>query len=360
MTEQDFRRNLDAELSDVTWTQGNRYHVLSRLNEGGIPVKKKISTAFALVMALMVLTATAVAATLLWKDAGEKVAPLESQNGYYDTWDAQAKVALVKALFDLDELKDNPDAQRLLTADLTEAEQSDLADQIMTAYVNGAADTVTLASILEKLHGPIESWPMEDRVWYNGLLAENNLLTSEDMPYALPAGEELTQQQAVERATDFLERMGAGDLGTGSVEATMYQEPRDAWTGDTQVGWAGRRVWSVVFRGCGSGTWHADMTADGAVVGYSTPMLQRLYTTGRLPDADAISEAQAIALAKEAAAEQLGLTENELANVRACYGYINHADAGHAPLGTRVWQVVYGDGSHVTLSFDGDVLYAGK
>lgn len=359
MTEQDFRHNLDAELSDVTWTQGNRYHVLSRLNEGGIPVKKKISTAFALVMALLVLTATAVAATLLWKDAGQQVAPLESRNGSYDTWNAAAKAELIKILVDLGELKGNPDAQRILTAELTENEQNALADQIMTSYVNGATDTVTLLSILEKLHGPMESWPMEDKVWYSGLLAENSLLTDEDMPYALPAGEELTQQQAVERAAAFLESLGADDLATGSVEATMYQEPDNAWTGDTQVHWAGRRVWSVVFRGCGSGTWHADMSADGAVVGYSTPVLQRMYTTGRLPDADAIPEAQAITLAGKAA-EQLGLTVSDLAVARAYYGYVDHVDAGHAPLGTRVWQVVYEGGHHVMLSAEGDVLYAGK
>lgn len=355
MTEQDFRRRLDAELSNVSWTQGNRYHVLSRVKEGGTPVKKKISTAFALVMALMVLTATAVAATLLWKDAGEKVAPLESQNGSYDAWNTAAKIELVKALYGLEELKDNPDAQRLLTAELPEAEQDALADQIMTNYVNGTADTVTLLSILEKLHGPMESWSMEDLVWYNGLLAENDMLTDEDARYVLPSGQELTQPQAIESARAFLEGLGAADLDSSAIEATMYEEPRDAFYGDTQIAWAGRRVWSVVFRGNGSGAWQVDLTADGTVAGYSTPTLQRLFTTGRLPDANAVDREQAIALAGKAAAEQLGLTDPTVAH--ASYGFINHVDAGHAPLGTPVWQIVYENGSHVTLDADGDVLY---
>lgn len=350
MTEQDFRRSLDAELSDIRWTQGDRVHVLSRLNEGGIPVKKKMSTAFALVLALMILTATAVAATLIWKDAGERIAPLESENGTYDTWDAAAKSELVKTLAGLGEMADDPDVERLLTEELNDEERGALADRIMTGYVSGGADTVTLLSILEKLHGPIESWPMEDRVWYNDLLAENGMLTEEDMPYALPAGEELTQPQAVERASAFLAGIGATDLNTGAVEATLYQEPNDRWLGDTQISEADRKIWSIVFRGCASGTWHVDMTADGAVTGYSTPLLQQLFTTGLLPSGSGIAEAQAI----QAAVQAVG---HELAGAQAYYGYINHVDAGHAPLGTLVWQVVDADGSRVMVSRDGDVLY---
>lgn len=360
MTEQDFRRRLDAELSDVNWTQGNSYHVFSRLNEGGIPVKKKFSAAFALVMALMILTATAVAATLLWKDAGEKVAPLEGRNGYYESWDARAKAELVKTLVDLGELKDDPDAQRLLTGTMTEAERADLADRIMTAYVSGTTDTVTLMSILEKLHGPVESWSMEDRVWYNNLLAENNLLTSEDTTYALPTGEELTQQQAVDRARAFLNGMGAGIPDGAAVEATMYEEPDDRWAGDYQTAYAGRKVWSIIFREGDGNVWHADLTANGEVILYDRPEFLGLLLTGLLPGDDVISEAQAIALAGEAAVGRLGLAESDLAGAKAYYGYINHMDAGHAPLGTCVWQVVYPSGSRVMLGFDGAVLYVGN
>lgn len=356
MTEQDFRRSLDAELSEVSWTLGDRAHVLAKLQEGGIPVKRKISTAFALALALMVLTVTAVAASLLWKDAGERIAPMESQ-GYYDTWSPAAKVELVKTLADLGEMEGNPDVERLLTTDMEEAEQDTLADQIMTTYVSGGADTVTLLSMLEKLHGPIEGWPMEDRVWYNDLLMENGMLTSEDTAYALPVGEELTQPQAVERAKAFLMSVGAVDLDTGAVETTMYKESSDHWLGATQVSRSGQKIWSVVFRGCASGTWHVDLLADGTVNGYSTPALQAMCTTGLMPGKEAVSETQAITLAGQVAMVQLGMAESDLADAHAYYGCIDHVDAGHAPLGTLVWQVVYEDGSRVMLGQDGSVLY---
>lgn len=351
MNEQEFRRRLDAELSHVTWTQGNRYHVLSQLNKGGILVKRKYSIAVALVMALMLLTVSAVAATLLWKDAGEKVAPLEGQYGSYDTWDAQAKVALVQALVDLGELKDDPDAQRLLTTDLTDTDRDALADRIMTAYVNGTPDTVTLLSILEKLHGDMSTWPMEDLVWYNGLLADNGMLTDEDTRYTLPAEEEFTQPEAVERAKALLNSLGVESLDGASIEATMYEEPDDHWYGDMQIAHAGRRVWSIIFRKGDGRSWHVDLTANGEVILYDRPELADLYTTGLLPGESDIPEAQAIAIANEA------LTVSDPAGISAYYGYINHVDAGHAPLGTRVWQIVYGDGSRVMLQNDGTVLY---
>ena len=47
---------------------------------GGIVVKKKLSIGFILMMAVMLLGVIALAATLLWQDAGEKVAPMESEN----------------------------------------------------------------------------------------------------------------------------------------------------------------------------------------------------------------------------------------------------------------------------------------
>ena len=169
----DIREAIDACTRGVDEAPTLRYRVL-RKAKGEEPVKKKISTSLVIAMILVVLTATDVAATLLWKDAGEKVAPLEKENGYYDTWNTEAKTVLVRELYDLGELKDNPDAERLLKGEgLTEEEKDALCDRIMTGYVNGTPDTVTLMSILEKLHGAMETWSMEDKVWYNELLEKN-------------------------------------------------------------------------------------------------------------------------------------------------------------------------------------------
>lgn len=140
------QRVIDNSLSGIQDDPWMAQRVLNMAHEtqgtGGIVVKKKLSIGFVLMMAVMLLGVTALAATLLWQDAGEKVAPMESENGYYDTWNTEAKIELIKALYDLGELKDNPDAERVLNStDMPDAEKNALCDKIMCAYVNGSPDT---------------------------------------------------------------------------------------------------------------------------------------------------------------------------------------------------------------------------
>lgn len=330
-------------------------------------MKKKLSIGFVLMMAVMLLGVTALAATLLWQDAGEKVAPMESENGYYDTWNTKAKIELIKALYDLGELKDNPDAERVLNStDMPDAEKNALCDKIMCAYVNGSPDTVTLLSILEKLHGDMSTWSMEDKVWYNNLLNANNMLSAEDTNYVLPETGEFTQVQAVDAAKSFLISKGAENLDKAQIEATMYEESDDQFYGETQVSKKGRRVWSVVFHleeeGLPyGGTCHVDIATDGSVIAYSLPALVPMYMTGTLPDATAISEEQAVEIGTNAMSGQLDVPNEKLADAKAFYGYINLADeeAAHAQFGTHVW-LINTDQYYVLVSPSGDVIFAGN
>ena len=273
---------------------------------GGIVVKKKLSFGFVLMMAVMLLGVTALAATLIWQDAGEKFAPMESENGYYDTWNTEAKIELIRALYDLGEVKDNPDAERVLNStDMPDAEKNALCDKIMCAYVNGSPDTVTLLSILEKLHGDMNTWPMEDKVWYNNLLNANNMLSGEETYYVLPQIGEFTQEQAIDAAKSFLISKGVENLDNAQIEATMYEESDDQFYGETQVSQKGRRLWSIVFRleeeGLPyGGTCHVDIATDGSVITYSLPAFVSMYMTGTLTDASAISDEQAVEIVTNA------------------------------------------------------------
>lgn len=60
--QKEIRRRLDAELSDIHWTGLNSRAVKNAVENGGKIMKKKISTAFALVVALMLATIGALAA----------------------------------------------------------------------------------------------------------------------------------------------------------------------------------------------------------------------------------------------------------------------------------------------------------
>lgn len=365
------QRVIDNSLSGIQDDPWMAQRVLNMAHEtqgtGGIVVKKKLSIGFILMMAVMLLGGIALAATLLWQDAGEKVAPMESENGYYDTWNTEAKIKLIKALYDLGELKDNPDAERVLNStDMPDAEKNALCDKIMCAYVNGSPDTVTLLSILEKLHGDMNTWSMEDKVWYNNLLNANNMLSAEDTNYVLPETGEFTQGQAVDAAKSFLISKGAENLDKAQIEATMYEESDDQFYGETQVSKKGRRVWSVVFHleeeGLPyGGTCHVDIATDGSVIAYSLPALVPMYMTGTLPDATAISEEQAVEIGTNAMSGQLDVPKEKLADAKAFYGYINLADeeVAHAQFGAHVW-LINTDQYYVLVSPSGDVIFAGN
>ena len=365
------QRVIDNSLSGIQDDPWMAQRVLNMAHEtqgtGGIVVKKKLSIGFILMMAVMLLGVIALAATLLWQDAGEKVAPMESENGYYDTWNTEAKIKLIKALYDLGELKDNPDAERVLNStDMPDAEKNALCDKIMCAYVNGSPDTVTLLSILEKLHGDMNTWSMEDKVWYNNLLNANNMLSAEDTNYVLPETGEFTQEQAVDAAKSFLISKGAENLDKAQIEATMYEESDDQFYGETQVSKKGCRVWSVVFHleeeGLPyGGTCHVDIATDGSVIAYSLPALVPMYMTGTLPDATAISEEQAVEIGTNAMSGQLDVPKEKLADAKAFYGYINLADeeAAHAQFGAHVW-LINTDQYYVLVSPSGDVIFAGN
>ena len=366
-TRAEFAESLDRRLSGLQGDPWLTQHIIEK-EKGEEPKMKKISTSFIVVIALLVITVSALATTLLWQDAGEKVAPLEGQNGYYDTWNTDAKIELVKVLYDLGELTDHSDAEQLLNGSgMTMDEKDVLCDQIMTAYVHGTPDTVTLLSILETLHGDMSTWPMEDKVWYNELLRKNGMLSKEEENYVLPAIGEIDEEQAVNIAKDFLIGKGITYLEQARIEATMYEETDDVFYGETQIGKAGRRLWSIVFRSNieglpYGGVCSAEVLTDGQVTGYHVPELVPLCIYGKLPDDNAIQEDQALDIAGKAIAAQQNIAENDITGMKAFFGYIDHADeqVAHAKLGEYVWAVTTEQGYYALVRPTGDVLYVGN
>lgn len=348
------RHSIDSGLSSIKSDPWLAQRIIASEEEK--PVVKKMATSFIVVLALMAITITAFAATLLWKDAGEKVAPLESRNGYYDTWNPEAKIELVKALIDLGELKENADAERLLNdSSMSVEEKEALCDQIMTSYVNGEPDTVTLLSILEKLRGDMSTWSMEDLVWYNDLLQKNDMLSNEDENFVLPISGELTEEQAIQTAKDFLIAKDAQSLEKAQIEA-MMTEDND-----------GLRTWSVTFRPDidnlpYGGACNVTETSYGEIVSYSMPDLYPVFVTGILPDTDAISEEAALTLGKKEIASRLNTTEEKLSGIRVYFGYINLADeeTAHAKLNEHVWVIRAEQNTYVLLTPSGETIFVGE
>ena len=328
---------------------------------------KKFLRIFAAILVLTALAVNASALTPRWKEATEKIAPLEAAHGYYDEWDLNTKIELVKILSEVGELK-GEDVRKVLDGKTKDKEKNKLCDKLMKAYAGGSLDLVTLESIVYGLHG--ENWSMEDKVWYNELLKRNDLAYETETNFTLPRNGELPEQEAVDRARNFLVSQGAPYLNQNcSVEATMEEDTEDDFDDDgTQISFRGRRFWSILITPPQSGdpytgTCHVDMLATGEIIGYRLPEMDYCHIFGRLPDESAIPEDQALAIGKRAIAEALGVSEGDLGKVKVFFGEVDIDDPSftRAAYRQRVW-AVHSEARHAyaLLSPGGNVIEAKK
>lgn len=329
---------------------------------GGVKVKRKLTVGLVFALCLMLAAVGALAVTLLWKDTAERIAPLEGEHGYYDTWNADAKAELIRTLVDAGELEDSDAVKSVLSGNLDDETLSRLSDEIMTAYVSGSVDTVTLESILFQLHGDISTWPDEDKVWYEELLRQNKLL-GDHSGYSLPEGEEISRSQAFDIAVMFFEDLGITGLEPSKAEATFTEQDVDHWYGETQVSKIGRRTWSIVWLN-GDNTVQIDIDADGTVSGYSIPELRKLNLAGSFPVEGDISAAQAVERAREAAAETFGITRSSAADMpaKALAAYVDLEQPEDAPirLGERLWYVNFNDTWQVLVNRNSEIISCTK
>ena len=107
------RDAIDACTRGVDEAPSLRCRVLQKAR-GEEPMIKKASMTLVIALIILALAAVAVAATVLWKDVGEKAAEMEGEYGYYEDWDTATKIKLVRDLYDMDALTGNADAERLL------------------------------------------------------------------------------------------------------------------------------------------------------------------------------------------------------------------------------------------------------
>ncbi|MBR0515078.1 MAG: hypothetical protein IJK06_12615 [Clostridia bacterium] len=318
--DQELMMNIRAAIDDCTRgvdeAPSLRYEIL-RKAKGEEPMVKKISMTLVIALVILVLAAAAVAATVLWKDAGEKVAELEGEYGYYDTWDTATKVELVRDLYEMEALKGNADAERLLQGEgVTDAEKDALCDRIMLDYIGeDQVDMICLETILSTLNdveGGTPAWSVEDKYWYNQMLEKYGMLTSEDPKFILPEEGEINQEEAVRIARTLLESKSDRDLDDG-IMSPYFEEDI-----------AGRRIWTIWYDLRTDGEFRGNplyvyLKADGTVLSYHIPELYALHLVGMIPDAEAVPEEQALATGRKAMAEKLGVTEGVLNGVKAYY-----------------------------------------
>ena len=357
MTES-IRDAINACTKRVDYAPSLSYRVL-RKAKGEEPVKKKISTTLIFVLILVILAATAVAAKLLWKDTAEQVAILEREYGYYDTWNTEQKMELVSLLYGAGELKEYPDAERLMTdKSLAEQEKDALCDKVMCAFtgVGDRIDVICLESIVCALNGSTPFWSVEDKYWYNEMMEENGIPVSEETKYVLPEKGEITQDDAIRIARDLLDSLG--DFGLDDTHPEPFLEE----------GEDGKKIWTIWYTLKIGGEYVAlncsvDLATDGTVLSYRVPEYYPLPLHETRQVKDAIPEEEAIEAGKKAIAADLGLTENNLTGVKAYFGPLVSgfeflvSNIKHEQL---AWVVDCEQDAYAVLSQEGNLLYIGR
>ena len=187
------RREIDAEFAFLD-NRPSLYHDIMREIKGEKIVKKKISVGLVLALALMLLSAVALAYTLS-QQYFEDVAQLQFDSGYYDDWDWPEKQRMVEIL----------EEYGLITPSQADAMTDEAAvDAYMGARygIDGRTDVIGLWGILEKELGHISTWTLEQKAWYTEMQIEIGLLTKENDDYicALPEKDDLQPEAAIEIA----------------------------------------------------------------------------------------------------------------------------------------------------------------
>jgi len=272
LTRQDIQKTLPPMSMAFKQKQLNTLNRLDQKKEEPI-MKKKLSTAFVLALVLLIALSAVALAVALWKDTGVKIAEMEAEKGFFETWQVTDKVTLIRLLVDAGEIDMSADVAALLSGKLSDDEASQVATKLMIEYTSVPEDVVTLIAVLQKLNGQLSTWSAEDKVWYRELLVKNGLLSPEDVLYEVPIEDAISSDAAVQIAKETI--VAAYPISDEALDRfavnTTYYVPDWERSGLSK----GEAIWNVEFvltaeesKDHAFHVYMVEMKKDGSVLGH--------------------------------------------------------------------------------------------
>ncbi|MDR1570573.1 MAG: hypothetical protein LBS72_08820 [Oscillospiraceae bacterium] len=204
MNKQTIRDSIDTGLSGMEFTRRSQQAVLDRI-KGGKPVKKKLSLALVFAIILALAAASALAATL-WHNYYDTIGEKEYTEGYFESWSAADKAALVDTLIEADVPLDAEKSAKLHEDGLSDAERNALADEIIYGYYGeGRQGALTLIDMIAKEQGLLEFWPLELQAMYSDL--QKRYMPNYKPWYGgsiLPGDGDFTEDEAIQLARNVI------------------------------------------------------------------------------------------------------------------------------------------------------------
>ena len=214
------RRVMDAALPGLEQDPWFEERVMQRIRQeesASRPVRhRKLSVALAVVLALTLLSVTAVAATLLWHYYRQNITT-EAAYGYYQEWPLSEKVALVDRMLEENLAIDTARAGQLHDRSLSDEEKEAVADEIVIGYYGEGHDGVlSAANMMEHDMGQFNTWSLEDQAWFSEQQLANGHKQATYEFHKLPGENDIPADNAVARARDIL--TDAFDLDRQALE----------------------------------------------------------------------------------------------------------------------------------------------
>ncbi|MEG0324225.1 MAG: hypothetical protein RR619_09530, partial [Raoultibacter sp.] len=203
---------------------------------GEVKVKKKLSVGFVLLIVLVLVAVTALAAMTL-NAYYEKAIEKEGQSGLIQDWSASDKVALVDWMVEAGAKLDAEQVAQLHANHLTEDEQGTLALEIINSYYPARDGILTSVDIIAKEKGPIEYWSLEDKAWFSEMIVKYQPEEVSGVNL-LPTEADITQEQAIEIMYAYYEKeygLKREDFDESKMSISFSENTWDDGTGPERL-----------------------------------------------------------------------------------------------------------------------------
>lgn len=186
MNDNRIRHVVDESLSHMEFTHNHRQKVLLK-TKGETVVKSKISTALVLALVLILAAGVALAIVTL-RETGRQILETEQSEGYYPDWPLEKKKSLVRALVDLGYAEESPEMSKLFADKLPQDEAVRVTDEVVMAFTGLEVSEVSFMGIMEAAWGVFVSWTFEEKAWYSQLMVDMHIHQEDHDRYLVPEG----------------------------------------------------------------------------------------------------------------------------------------------------------------------------
>lgn len=159
------KESLDNTLS-LLQTRSLNANALLAQTKGGKKVKKKLSVATVLLIALVAISVTAFAIISL-QQYYEKTIENEGNYGLIKDWSAKDHIAFVEMMTEASIRLDESKLIQMRNSTLEEEARRRIAWELIQEYYPARDGILTSVDIIAKEKGPVEYWSLEDKAWFS-------------------------------------------------------------------------------------------------------------------------------------------------------------------------------------------------